>query len=709
MGIAGIAAGSRKSKERRKKPDELLSSVVRETAVPAAVALLKSNQKFVFPSGTAWVMLGLSSEAVGGLNRRQGRDEAKGSIIKLIESDQIETVATAEMLAEEVFGIIPTPDTLARMDEYSLLSSAEYWWAVAWQKGDGDLHVEFVVEATYAQASQVSAGTLGLEQAVGKQAWADHSGVAAADPFQVDNTGEKPETEQIDMIQETAEQTEANEDLGDEIFDDLPETGETVTDSEAEVEEEEPVFSDVGDDEDEPVFADETPEPVAETGVEPEDDEDVIDEFDGEDQVYEDVAVDDTGEEVYTEVPDGIYSADQDEARAVIARRFLSEDLDLGIRLDEFNATFAIGAPAVRIDIPEGASEWLGDQIAQLNRQANADMAGLRYQHEDELRALYVNLMGTHIEQVIRAVAPDREGSRYKELMAGIEREKAKRTEGKDDEIRAAKAEIVAAHDQHAKLLAEKAARDAEAHYKERNRTRIEREQADAGVEIERRIEADHSHQLTEILRIRRNDAGLKLQVGQTEIFKVLTEKHKENLDAEQARLDQWKVEIQRIVEDNRSNDVARANALAEQLARTDDLGAARAEHEKALAAQRMEFEDRTRRMEDELKRSREDALVKLNEHESEWGRDLAVEKERTDLLRRQLAEQREENQNIEGDVKRRYEGELADLRKDREAFVQEVERASVMQGYSSKLIIALMIGLPLFVGIACFLLGLAF
>src|SRR4051812_37476106 len=73
-------------RERPKKPDELLSSVVRETAAPAAVELLRSNETFAFPSGTAWAVLLLAAESIGGLSKRHGRDEARGSIIELIEN-----------------------------------------------------------------------------------------------------------------------------------------------------------------------------------------------------------------------------------------------------------------------------------------------------------------------------------------------------------------------------------------------------------------------------------------------------------------------------------------------------------------------------------------------------------------------------------------------------------------------------------------------
>lgn len=224
MGILGTAMGSQK-KERKKKPDELLASVVRETAIPAAVELLRSNTRFVFPSGTAWVMLVLAADAIDGLSKRHGRDEAKGSIIELIGSDQIRTVATAEMLEAEVFGIIPDNETLARMEEYSLLTGANYSWAVVWQQSSGDLLVDLVSDAAFVQACSVAAGTTSLEEAVGKKAWEEHSGLVT-------------ETGTVQAVPGSV----AVKDEGDAIFDQIPgdEEADESTDNE-------PVFSDVVD------------------------------------------------------------------------------------------------------------------------------------------------------------------------------------------------------------------------------------------------------------------------------------------------------------------------------------------------------------------------------------------------------------------------------------------------------------------------------
>jgi hypothetical protein len=677
MGILGTA-GSR-NKDRKKKPDELLSSVVRETAIPAAVELLRSNVKFVFPSGTAWVMLVLAAESIGGLSKRHGRDEAKGSIIELIASDQIKTVATAEMLGEEVFGIIPNAETLSRMEEYSLFTGADYSWAVVWQKPSGELLVDLVNEATFKLAQEVASGAMSLEQAVGEQAWMDHSGVAF-DEAVAESTA--TDTVAVAVV----------EDGGDEIFDELPGGDSDAGD--------EPVFDVAG--ADDPVFDDEPidfgtevdPKSFA-VEAEPEFDgagglDELDDETGGYDQSAEDV----------------VLLEDQEQVREVIARRFLSEDLDLQVDLSEFNATFAIGAPVVQIDVPQGATEWLGDQVAQLNRQANADLSQLRWAHEDELRTLYVNLMSAHVEQVIREVATDRPGSRYKSLKDGTEEAHRERESEKEQRIRARKAEILKDYEAQAKKLAEQAAIQAEIQYKERNRSRMEREQGDAVAEIERVIENAHSHDQQEILRVRRSDAALKMQIGTTRIFEVLAEKQRAYLEAEEARLGHWKIEIQRIVDDNRKADIVQAEALAEHQRTTDEIGVVRREQEALLESIRSEHADRIRRMEDELHRSRKDAITQMQARDSEWQHNLELEKEKTDSATKRNTDLLQQMEIVEDSVKRRYEARMAELLADKESYASELTRASEIQGRYNKMIVALIVALPLLGGLAGFIGG---
>ncbi|MFF4409503.1 hypothetical protein [Streptomyces sp. NPDC001404] len=681
MGILGMAALSQK-KKRKKKPDELLASVVRETAIPAAVELLRSNTQFVFPSGTAWVMLVLAADEIGGLSKRHGRDEAKGSIIELISSDQIRTVATAEMLEEEVFGIIPTDETLARMEEYSLLTGATYAWAVVWQKPSGDLLVDLVNDATFAQARFVAAGTTSLEEAVGRKAWEEHSGLVA----EAGATGSVPAA--------------LRKDEGDAIFDEIP--GDEGADG---CLDDKPLFSDVVEDDegvvDTPMF-DEDDAGTASVESEPDYDGDEVAGYEGFNETDAGYGI----EGNYQQADDNVLLADQAQVRDVIARRFLSEELDLDVRLDEFNATFAIGAPVVQIAVPEGATEWLGDQVAQLNRQANADLMQLRSAHEDELRALYVNLMSAHTEQVIRDVATDRAGSRYKLLKDAAEAEHQQRRTEKDEKIRARRAEIATDYESQASKVAQQAALSAELQYKERNRSKMEREQIDSVAEIERDIEDTHAHNQQEILRVRRSDATLKMQTGQTRIFEVLAEQQSKYLAAEEERLNRWKSEIQRIVDDNRKADIAQSEALAEHLRTTDEIGVLRREQQDLLESVRSEHADRIRRMEDELERNRKDAITQMTARDGEWQHNLDLEKEKTNSEMRRAADLLQQLSTVEDSVVRRYEVRLAEMQAAKESYANELARASEMQSRSNKILVVMIVTLSLLMGAAGFIVG---
>ncbi len=685
MGILGTAADSRK-KDRKKKPDELLSSVVRETAIPAAIELLRANTPFVFPSGTAWVILVLAADNIGGLSKRHGRDEAKGSIIELIGSDQIQTVATAEMLEEDVFGIIPTSDTLERMEEYSLLVGAEYAWAVVWQKPSGELLVDLVEDATLAQARAVASGVTPLREAVGDAAWAEHSGESASGSGSTSTepvaTADAPADADDDEIFDALDSDDAADepDFDEPVFEDIE--GEAVIDSDA---------YEFAAGEDEPVFDD--AEAVAAVEADPEtyDATAGFEEYDEDEQVADEPDID----------PNAVQLVDQEQVRDVIARRFLSEDLDFEVRLDEFNATFAIGAPVVQIEVPQGATEWLGDQIAQLNRQANADLAQLRYAHEDELRTLYVTLMSTHVEQVIRAVATDRDGSRYKALKDSTNQAHIERQGDKERKILEAKARIVADYEAQAKKLAEQAAIQAEIQFKERHRAKLEREQADAVAEIERVIENSHTHDQQEILQVRRSDATLQMQLGTSRIFEVLAERQSEYLKAEEKRLQEWKAEIQRIVDDNRQADIVQANALAEKQRTTDEIGLLRVEQEALLDSIRSEHADRIRRLEDELERNRQDAIIAMQAREAEWRHNLDLEKEKTDSAARRAADLLTQMETVETSVERRFAARLDEAEADRAAYANALSRATETQGRDSKLVIALLFATALLSGLA--------
>lgn len=692
MGIPGVRVKSEKAEQDqqsapvRKKAGDRLASVVPETATPAAVELLRSNGPFVFPSGTAWVMLLLDVGSIGGLSKRDRRDATKGSIIELIEADHIHTVATPEMLEAEMFGVIPTTESLARMDEYSLLTSgAEYTWAVTWQNSSGDLVMETYDSATFARARDVAVGTMSLREAVGSEAWDAHSG--ESEPMTASPAAGVPDSAEAS----DSATGDSSDDEGDPILDPL---------------EDEATWSHEEDTGEVPVFDEEDPEDDLAFGEPPFDEEPDGEEtaLPGEASVAEPAAeeIDEEHEEVLEgvepeEEEEEVLVADSDEARAVLARRFLSEDLDLAVSLEEFDATFGIGRPGVEIEVPEGASEWLGDQVAQLNRQANADLSRLRGRHEDELRTLWVNLMSEHTEQVIKDVAMDKEGSRFTTLREGVERRHAEREDGKDERIRARKTEIHVAHEEAATQAGRQAAMHAEIQYKERHRPRMEREQTDAVSEIERVIENARDHDLQEVLRLRRRSASLKMQVGTTRIFEVLAERQSEQLDAEQELLTSCLENIQRIVDDNRKADVSRVEALTEYQRTTDEVGDLRREHEERVEAMREDHLARTQRLKEELERDRQEATARQQARDEEWQHSLDLAHEQTRSANQREKSLQVQTETMEGYFTRQWSKRERELTSERDTYGSQMEKMANAQSRHNTMLVLLLIVMTLF------------
>lgn len=695
---ATMTRGSRHEKKiRNSKPDELLASVVRETPVAAALEALRRNEEFALPSGTSWAILMLSAESIGGLSRRHGRDEAKGSIVELIDADIIQTVATEELLVEEAFGIIPSVTTLDRMEEFSLLTQAEYAWTVIWARPEGDLQFDVVGEATFAQAKAVRTGVSTLREVLGESAWSKHSG-EAAEP----NDGPQESTpsttsggtdEQPDLGEAVAHESTVAQDVAqpalvadaalqdeaqfDTQIDD--ESGESVTFDDGLAQ-----FDDVDED-------DEVSEMLA--------DEDDFDEPGS----YEEVSGSEQAAVEAYESYEGVPVADAQEARDVIARRFLSEDLDLEISLEEFNTSFGIGAPIPQIEVESNTSDWLGGQVAHLNRQANADLVTLRAGHDDQLRMLYIKLMSQHAEQLVRSMSTTRDGSDYKVQRDRVESEHERTLSTKDETIRTLKSQILAGYEETATKVGEQAALQAQIQFKERNRSKMEREQAAVVAEVESNIETQRADAMRAILGMRQRDATLKMERGTTLVYEVLAEQREEFLEQERELLASWNTDIQALIDEHRKDDVSRVAALTEQQRSVDEVSTLRRAQEDELATLRAAHTQRVDDLERDLERSRNEHRAELDARELQWQQSLNVEAERAQsqtgqvsYLYEQLGKVDAESRAREDNAVQRYKHEIATLKDDRAADTAAMGRMSEMQRRANSMLTVLIIALSL-------------
>lgn len=661
----GVAVATKK-----RKPQEMLSSVVKESTVGAAVALLRENEKFALPSGKSWVVLALPVQGIGGLSMKQKGDEAKGSLIELINADEITTVATADMLESDIFGIIPSTKSLGRMDEFSLLKNASYLWVVLTQTPEGTLSADPVADASYVEALSINQDVSSLAKVLPEVwVWGGGSVDDAAKAPAAENTA----TVAIDVVPESSDE---------------PLTGDG---------------NDLSSDEDNPFGADAgaDDEPIDYNDLAAEDGADDLNEFEqqfaddasdaGEFSADEDHQDGNTGEADPQEYDDRVF--DETQVRATIARRFLSSDLDLEVDLETFEVNFNTGAPVISFNLEdEATTDWLGRQVNQLARQANTELEQLHFNNENALRELYVSLMSTHMERVIKDVSPDKEGSYYNRLMVAAKTELKERQKTGPEEVSALRKELHARYEEEAAQRGRQAAEQAVLRFKEQNRPRHERELAEVGLSNERASEEFYDGAQQVILNTRKKDAQTRIDLGKTQILEVLMDRQQEHRDAEEALLRSWSAEMMKFIDENRKDDVARSNALAEQLSRENQVEAIKVEHATRVQELRAEQEARVAALDGEIAKVRSEALAELGAREETWRHNLSQEKQKTESSDNRVKDLLNQFDQLGPTLEAQYTQRINTLEADKKSYSDELDRASKIQSRANKIMVVLII-----------------
>ncbi|MFE9245253.1 hypothetical protein [Nocardiopsis sp. NPDC006938] len=711
-------SGDGKKRRKRRKPEEMLASVVRETTVNAAVDLLRQNAPFALPGNNSWAALALPVANIGGLSKKQQKDEAKGSLIELINHDLIQAVTTRLLLDEEVLGIIPTPQTLERMEEYSLLTNATYFWMVLSPNQDGtDLVVNPVNDktASYADAVAVANGSRSLSEFL-PHVWAWTSVIdTPAAPQSPANSAAAPTPSPSPYSPSPSAYAppappEPTEPAPVYHGTPAPVGRSPFPDADPPEDDEAPAVPD-GDlsagSEGSLMFSEETDDVLDENQASDRDDfeDDALNAFDGFEEEYEEA--DGTAEE--TEADPGGDSATweeyaehnrdreftEDEVRETIARRFLSSDLDLAVALDEFEATFDTEAPTVLLELDHNVADkptdWLGEQVHQLARQANAELAKLHRNHREELRKLFVETMGLHAESVMREVDEHREGAVYQRLAAAAEQEFRELKTRAAEDISAQRAEISRRYEADADSRAEVAAAQARQVFWDRSRPEFERRIADVALEVERRNEERYTQRRQLVLEMRRRDAHTRMQLGTTRAFQLLAEREAVQRATEMDLLERWNTKLTRYIDENRKQDIARADALAAQLqldnsieriqsANTQRTTELKAEHEAQIRRLRSELNAVTA----ELERTREKAEARMLEREREWQHKA----ETNNQMYSGLAER---TRGLTDTMHQEYTNQLMAVNRANQASIEELNRANQVQRRANKILFVLM------------------
>lgn len=660
MGLFGkkkeAAADAPVSTSKKGKRDGL-ASVVDESVPERALELFKTNGAFVVEvdGEDKYVGLLLDTETIGGFGRKAVKDEDKGSILEMIRNNQLSIYATPELLAEEKFIIIPTDDTLANMEEYGILTGAQY--SVALVAADGSFEATDV-EMTYDEACDISTGDADITDFVGGEEEQQDDMSDLDEPDEESSEDDEPEDEQED---------EGDEEVAGESEDDDFEPEDPDYD-----EQEVPFLPD----EDEDDFDGNDDDGSVEND-EPESEQEDAQESEAEPEVEQEPE----DEELTPEV--------EDKFDETIIRRFFSDELGLEVSTEAFDSQFLHGNPYIPFD--ENRTEgWLNNQLNEMSRDANIDMKRLHEANLFELRSKFYNLLSLHAEHIQKDFDINNPETEFGQLMRDMDVAYAQALDGVETKVAEKTDELKRAYNEAKEAFVNDARAAAEKQYRERHGRQHEADVNAIPAAIKSEIEASRESGKREFMKDRKAKAARQMDLGVSLILQDISREYQKRLADESALCHEWRERINTFLDNNRKDDIARTKALAEELAQQEKADKVLAEYTEKLRAKDAEFEAHIRMLEQEVANDKKDMQKQIAEYKAECVSKVEDVKKQKDEVQSKLDELMEQYAQIDERKGREYEARLAQAKDEAEAWSDKYDYLAAAHKKNNIFIVAL-------------------
>lgn len=676
-------------KAEAKKAKDSLALVIDETEPGAALDLIRNNERWALPNG-AGVILSLPVDApieeggIGGLGKVSSKgDENKGSILQRIADDKIQVLMTQDMLRHNILGIIPTEQSLSPegMGEYTLFDKAIFMLTSVDMR-DGALVVNPVHYDELAGVLDVPAGdvdtiTLAQAQAVSSGAVT----LSSLIPSLWRRLGGEVDTDSVDS---------ESEDLVEDIP--APPSADHADESLENVDN----LPDFDPDEvpDEPL-EDELP---FDEGSYDDDDSDIDDPFKDLD-VASDAdteSVEDVTEVAENPIPAPVVDNrvfDREAVRNTMARRFLDEDLGFTVDMTPFNALFGHEEDeASRFSLDHLSDEnWLDGQIKLLSQQANDALAQQRRRDIEELRDLYFSLVSNTGDEIAAQMSTGPGADNvWAQTLAEADANAEKSRESLVDIVGAQRAAIIAKYEKDKEADAQAKAVEAKSLYDVRHKPSLDRELDEIEPNLRATIDEDYTLRRRQILDARKQSAQASFDAALTRVMDHLIQKRSEQVASEAELMEQFRDDMGQFLDENRKEDIARAEALREQLSReniveqkTAEFAAREKELHEQIAREREEAEKRALATQEETNKT----LARMRE---EWAVQLAQAKAEVERANARTEEEAARVNVVREEISRQYESQIAFLENDQKTLMAQMDRESLVAKRANRLYIAL-------------------
>lgn len=672
-----------------------LTLVIDETEPGAALDIIRQNTEWLLPNGIG-VILALPVDAsiedggIGGLGKVSSKgNEDKGSILQRIADDKIQVCATEDMLRHNILGVIPTLASLGPdgMGEYTLFDRAKFLLTSVTPRPDGTLEtvpVHFdeatglievpdgdIDTVTLAQAQEIAAGTVTLASLI-PTLWKRLGG---------------------DGVEEEAVEEVVPEEVHEEAAPaapTLPPTASAAPAENVEAVENLPYF-DPDDIPDEPMV-DELPS-----------DEGLYDEDDEMENPFDDIEeapapaphVPTQTEEVEPEpvapVDERVFN--KEAVRTAVARRFLDDSLDFAVDMTPFETLLGYEADTPAQFSLDGldSANWLDGQIKMLSQQANTVLADQRRRDIEELRNLFFSLVSRTGDEISAQMSTD-EGAEntWAKTMAEVNGNETKALADLSEISEKEKAALADQYQQEREAFIQARIGEERVRYDERHKPALIRRMDDLESSVRLDIESDYEARRYEILRARKTSARGAFDAAITKVMDHLIEKRAEQVQREAELIEKFRVEMSTFLDENRKEDIARTQALQEQLSRQNIVEEKSAE----FAAREQELHEQIARERDEAHKrvlaAQDEANKVLERMRQENAAQLAQARAEIERANERVKEEAERVGVVRDEIARQFQSQVESLQTDKQLLMDQMDRENLVAKRANRLYIAL-------------------
>lgn len=662
---AGEQPPAESARKRRRRSAETLASVVKESTPGAAMDIIRSCKPFVLADGRHAAILMVTTEALGGLSLKNRDDADKGSIIELIRADHITTLATKSMIAgegsvpKERFGIIPTKNTLERMEEYRLLVEAQYYWAIVTLDGSMDIEELDGAKAEFRDTMLVQLGVKSIDELITE--------ARSAAPVAL-----------FDQSESVVDVEPAS-------------TGATVVDD--------------GSYDDEASFAaDETPfapptvqsAPPAVEQTPTIEDAPVVD--DDDDDVEEEESDDDSDDVIED---DGIV-VEAEEVRSTIARRFFERDLDLVIDMAPFNAFVDEHFAFEPFEAYEADGDWLTPQLNGVVMEANADLRAHRDRHIAELRESYIELMTEHIKNIDKTLSTSDETRTFGRLTKANQDAHQEDLRRVDSLTAARRNEIMASYNELLEQAAINGANMARQRYNETNRPRLDRQLADLSSTIVKEIDDIKVSRDQAVQMRRRDEAQQRLDLGASMIMSQLIEHRAAQRDDELDIVNDWNNRLAEYIDNYRADGLAVMETNRAFIASNDEIEKKKAQFDAEMDSVKAANAERVAVLSRQLEEGQARFEAELASRELEWTSRLASTEDNAKSANERVVALTNRLEQLRDEYEAEYAPQLASKSAEVAAAQSDAQRVMQAKDQTIKILVgmaALLLIVAVFIG----------